>query len=567
MKKLFTFFLLIFLSLLSYSQTANIFWGDDMKIKRGTTDLNIITADKTGVYVQEGGLRFFTIGFRNMTGVKFRKFDKFYNEVYEEDYKSELKGKDLNRIMPFKDKLYIFADNYDKKTKSFITYAAEIDKNSGKLKADWKEIVTIPRENRSDDYEFTVVPSADSASLVLVADISNKDFSSIKVLVMNENLEQKSLTDINLTYSKNTYSLQDVLFTADQKIVVSGKVYEEVVVKKKRTRLLFSKLSIEKYNLDGKKELDLPTVSAGKILISAKLVTNKAGDLFVCGFFSNDAKTKEINGMLVNRIDLKTGNTIVSSEKIIDPSMIGTFDDDNDDDNDAETKENKSSSKKAKDDDDLDGFSSDYLFRRVYVGQDNSILLIAEKYRFNSYTYIERSYSNGTWSSRAVTVYQYTSGDLLTIKVQNDGNIKWVNVIPKNQVESIRRSGPSNSGGLSFSSYYIIQGGMPFYSSFNCLPYKNKLIYFFNDNNKNAQVTKIGDKVKSTYNFNKSSCYTVSLDLENGAVNRKFLFTNDDEPLAMVRHGMQTGNEMYLIAYRPTMLGKSKLKLGKITVK
>ena len=50
----------------------------------------------------------FTIGLRNMTGVKFRKFDKFYNEVYEEDYKQELKGKDLNRIVPFDNKLFIF---------------------------------------------------------------------------------------------------------------------------------------------------------------------------------------------------------------------------------------------------------------------------------------------------------------------------------------------------------------------------------------------------------------------------------------------------------------------------
>lgn len=567
MKKLFSVSLFTCLSLISVAQNPNIFWGDDMKIKRGTTDLNIITADKTGVYVQEGGLRSFAIGFGNMTGVKFRKFDKFYNEVYEEDFKKELKGKQLNRIMPFKDKLYIFADDYDKKTKSFITFAAEVDKNSGKLKADWKEIVTIPRENRSDDYEFTVVPSADSSSLVLVADISNKDFSSLKVLVMTESLEQKSVTDIHLTYTKNTYALQDVLFTADQKIILSGKIYEEVVVKKKKTRLLFSKLSIEKYNLEGKKELDLPTVSAGKIMISAKLITNKAGELFVCGFFSNDAKTKEINGMLVNRIDLKTGNVIVSSEKIIDPSMIGSFDDDNDDDNDAETKENKSSSKKAKDEDEHDGFSSDYLFRRVYVGQDNSILLIAEKYRFTSYTYTETSYSGNRTTYRTVTVYQYTCGDLLTIKVKNDGNIQWANVIPKNQVESIRRSGPSYGGGLSFSSYYIVQGGMPFYSSFNCVPYKNKLIYFFNDNNKNAQVTKIGDKTKSAYNFNKSSCFTVTLDLETGTVNRRMLFTNEDEPVAMVRHGMLTGNEMYLIAYKPTLLGKSKLKLGKITIK
>jgi hypothetical protein len=567
MKKILTATLSCLFTLASFAQTSSIFWGDNMKIKRGTTELNVIAADKSGVYVQEGGLRYFTIGLRNMTGVKFRKFDKFYNEVYEEDFKSELKGKDLNRILPFKDKLFIFADDYDKKEKRFITYAAEIDKNSGKLKADWKEIVTVPRESRSDVYEFAIIPSADSSSMVLVADISNKEHASLKVLVLDDDLKQKSLTDIQLEFPKNTYTLDDVLFTADQKIIVSGQVFEEVQVKKKRTRLMFKKLSLEKYDITGKKEFDLPTVSAGKIMLSAKVVTNKAGELFVCGYFSNDPKSKEVNGIVVNRVDTKTGNIILSSERIIDPSLVGSFDEDADDDNDAETKESKAASKKAADDDDLDGFSADYRFRRVYIGQDNSILLIAEKYRFDSYTYTESSYTNGRWTYRTVTVYRYTCGDIMTTKVGGDGNIKFLNVIPKNQIEEIRGRGGYSSSPVTFSNSIFISGGLPFYSSFNCIPYKNKLIYYFNDNSKNAVATKIGDKVKSTYNFRKSNCYSLTLDLETGKVTRKMIFTNEDEPMAMVRHGMLTGNEMFLIAFKNSMLGKSSIKLGKVTVK
>lgn len=228
MKKYSLLFILTLVGTTLFAQNSTVNWGENLKIKRGTTELNIITADNTGVYVQEGGVRYFTIGFNNMTGFKFRKFDKFYNEVYEEDYKQELKGKELNRIIPFKNKLYIFADDYDKKEKRFVTYAAEIDKASGKLKGDWKEIVEVPRESRIDDYAFTIIPSADSASMVLVADISNTDHSSVKVLVMNEMLQQQSATTINLQYAKNSYALQDVLFTNDKKILVVGKIYEEV---------------------------------------------------------------------------------------------------------------------------------------------------------------------------------------------------------------------------------------------------------------------------------------------------------------------------------------------------
>ena len=538
-----------------------------MKIKRGTTELNIIAADKSGVYVQEGGVRYFTIGRRNMTGVKFRKFDKFYNEVYEEDFKQELKGKELNRIVPFKDKLFIFADDYDKKDKRYITYAAEIDKNSGKLKGDWKEIASFERESKNDDYEFGIISSADSSSMVLVADISGKDYASIKVLVMDDLLKQKSSTVINLEFKKNTYELDDVLVTTDNKIIVSGRVFEEVQVKKKRTRLLFKRLALEKFDLTGKKLFDLPTVSAGKIMLSAKIVSNKAGELFVCGYFSNDAKSKEVNGIVVNRINPENGGIIMTSEKIIDPALIGSFSDDNDDDNDKETKESKAASKKAADDDELDGFSSDYRFRRVYIGQDNSILLIAEKYRFDVYTYTESNYVNGRYTYRTVTVYRYTCGDIMTTKLDNQGNIKFINVIPKNQIEGVRAAGPYMSGGGGFSSHIFISGGLPFYSSFSCVPYKNKLVFYFNDNDKNIAVTKTSQSAKTIYNFRKSSCYALTLDLETGSVTRRMLFTNTDEPVAMVRHGMLTGNELYLIAFRNSMLGKSSIKLGKVTVK
>jgi len=431
MKRFITLMISCFFVFALQAQNSSVFWGDDMKIKRGTTELNIITADQTGVYVQEGGVRAFTIGLRNMTGVKFRKFDKFYNEVYEEDYKQELKGKDLNRIVPFDNKLFIFADDYDKKQKQFITYAAEIDKNTGKLKGDWKQIVTIPRENRTDDYEFAIVPSADSSSMVLVANISNKDFTTIKVVVIDENLVQKSATDINLEFTKNTYSLMDVLFTNDQKIIVTGKVFEEVQVKKKRTRLMFKKLSMEKYDIAGKKLFDLPTVAAGRIMLSAKVVSNKKGELFVCGFFSNDPKSKEVNGIIVNRINPETGDIILSSEKIIEPGMVGKYDEDGDDDKDAETKKDKAESKKAADNDDVDGFPSDYIFRRIYIGQDNSILLIAERYRYETYTYTESSYTNGQWTYRTVTVHRYTCGDIMTTRLNSDGSIRFLNIIPK----------------------------------------------------------------------------------------------------------------------------------------
>jgi hypothetical protein len=155
----------------------------------------------------------------------------------------------------------------------------------------------------------------------------------------------------------------------------------------------------------------------------------------------------------------------------------------------------------------------------------------------------------------------------MTTRIGSDGNIKFVSVIPKWQVE---RTSSSNSGvgpGVSFSSSFFVRGGMPFYSSFNCIPYKNKLFFFYNDHADNGAVTQPGQSAKRVLNFAKSDCYSVMLDLETGKVTRKMLFTNEEEPTAMVRHGMVLNNELYVVALRRAMMGKSTIKLGRILVK
>lgn len=46
----------IFLSTAS-AQTYRVQWGEEMKIKKGSVDTDIIHADKTGVYMVEGKVK------------------------------------------------------------------------------------------------------------------------------------------------------------------------------------------------------------------------------------------------------------------------------------------------------------------------------------------------------------------------------------------------------------------------------------------------------------------------------------------------------------------------------
>src|SRR5678816_35270 len=97
MKKLVGIFAGMLLVAPAFSQSYRITWGDEIKLKKGTTDLDIISADNTGLYFTESRLvrSVFTIG-GGSEAQKLIKFDKGYNEVFEKEYKKELKGLDFH---------------------------------------------------------------------------------------------------------------------------------------------------------------------------------------------------------------------------------------------------------------------------------------------------------------------------------------------------------------------------------------------------------------------------------------------------------------------------------------
>ncbi|MFZ4058754.1 MAG: hypothetical protein ACOYKE_11485 [Ferruginibacter sp.] len=51
-----TLFFIIF-TLTGFAQNYTIKWGDALKLKKGTADLEIVHADKTGYYFVEGKIR------------------------------------------------------------------------------------------------------------------------------------------------------------------------------------------------------------------------------------------------------------------------------------------------------------------------------------------------------------------------------------------------------------------------------------------------------------------------------------------------------------------------------
>jgi hypothetical protein len=451
---------------------------------------------------------------------------------------------------------------------------SKVDKSSGDLNGDFLELGRFALESKRDDYDMKMTSIQNGKAFLMVSNISNKDRVSLAVSVLDKTLKRKESAIINMSFNPGLYQLEDVRFTTDKKIVVLGREYDEVEYgKRKKKKLVFKQYVLTIYNNKGKKEKDVTVDAADRYIISGKLIEQPTGEMLLAGFFSHDAKKTELNGFYINKLNPVDGALTLSSFKEINAGMLGnSFEDAADDDD--ESKASKKEAAKAKADDEEMDFPNSYIIKSVDINPvDNSIIIASEVSKYSYYSYTTQTYNNATkmWSTQWHYVHSFTNKDILVINADKDGNIRWLNDLPKSQVEEIRTSSGGGSGisfGMDQGSFFAQSGGMPFYSSYARLISNNNLILLFNDHNSNNVNAEYGSKVKTISNFRKkSSVYAVSIDLATGKMTRKLLGANNEETILMPRHAFVVKNEVISPSWRMHALAKTQLRFARITVK
>ncbi|MEO7922858.1 MAG: hypothetical protein ABIR30_04220 [Chitinophagaceae bacterium] len=561
----------------SFSQpTYKITWGEEMKLKKGTSDLDIMAADKSGLYFTEKrrAKTMFSIGPPPSTH-KLYKMDMNFGEVFDKEFKKELRDKDFQSFQSLGDELFLFATDYERKSKLFKVFGAKINKGNGELAGDFAELGSYGLETKRDDYEMKVSPIQNGNAFLMVSNISGEDRVSLGVSLLDKSLKKISNTVINLSFDKDLYQLQDVQYTKNNKIILLGKEYEEAQIgKKKRKRLVFKQYVMAIYNNKGEKEKDVIMDSDDRYIISGKLIEQPTGELLLAGFYSNAAKKDDLNGFFINRVDAEKGVLLLSSFKEINSGMLGKGYEDAADEDD-EMKESKKLAKKAKDDDDEEEFPNSFIIKSVDINPaDNSIIITSEVSKYSYYSYVNSTYNSTTrtWTRTTTFVHRFTNQDILVINADQGGNIKWLNALPKSQLEEVRST--SNSYGSWFSldndrsGYFAAGGGMPYYSSYKSLIYNNNLVLLLNDHTSNNVNPQYGDRVKTVSNFRrKSNIYGVSMDLSSGKMTRRIIASNNEETILMPRHALVINNEVVIPSWRQHLMAKTELKFAKIFVK
>ncbi len=566
-------FLCLFLNAVAQKQPS-VTWGDEFKMSKGSTDLSVIFADNSGIYLRETHAvltSYFIIGATTRTSGTLIKMDHNLNVQYKNDFNKELRGKTFDKFFPLQNKLFILATDYSRKENILQLFAAEVDKSNGELLGEWQEIAFWQKDEKQDDISYNLTYTGDSSKMVIVSTVEGKTNSEYQLKIIDGKLKAVGRpVTIKNEFDRKTFQIEDFLYTTNGNIVAVGRVYEYQEGKKMKDKFLeFKNYNIRIYNSNGGLLKEINTDIDAKWLVSTKVKQLPSKELLLAAFYSNEKKAKKINGLLVQRIDPNAGNIINTSTKDISIGMIDAVENDTDEDTDEESRKERKEREQLEKMQEADlGFSLDYRFRDFVYTPDKGIVVFAE--RFFKYYYTRTSDNRHMSIARVNTYCKYQTGDLLMTKINSNGSIDWLHVLPKQQAETILlNTGVTNTNQIGFgvgTSFFSENYNMPFYSGFATLSSGNNINLVFNDHSKNETVLQAGQKVKSIIKFGSSLCYNLSIDAASGKYTRTILFNNKEVPTAMPRIGSVLGNTLYMIGREDRTFGKTKIALAKLIV-
>lgn len=527
-------------------------WGDEFKMTHRTDGLTIVAVDPTGEYIEEDRDAGRTSTDRG--NPELVKLNPGLNEIYRNDFEKELHGKIFEGFLYLHERLYMFAHENEKKDGRKVNlFVAEVDKGAGKLKGDWKLIHTWQWPEKKETLRRRIVPNGDSSRVILVATYTGRVNNRYELQTLDANTMEPQGETMVITneFDPKTFQIEDFVYMPGGNAVVVGRLYEyEEGKKKKDKNLQFKSYNVRIYSGDGKLVKDIGTDTEDKFLVTSRVMYLK-NNLVMAAFYSNTRKRKEVNGMIVERINPATGEVINAVNKELNASSITEIDDDPAD-------------KKAlrKSGDDEEGLTANLRFNKFYITPDDGILVLAEG--FHQYETANTTQTANTYST---TWYMnYDCRDIYMAKVSAAGTIEWVHVLPKAQFESIVEGTSLATGAYYTGDYFDDDASRPFFAGFGSVEAGGKVHIFFNDYTDNGDILEPGKHVHRVYFYGHTSCYEVVLDMITGKYTRKELFSNRDIPNAMPRLGVAMGNTLYLTGEDAHFLGRTRMAVGRLTV-
>ncbi|GAB2837953.1 hypothetical protein GCM10027043_46240 [Ferruginibacter profundus] len=517
-------------------------------MKDNSTDFEVIYTDNSAIYVKESHLVFNRLSLNNPVreSASLLKFDKNLKMVFSTDFNKELNGKEFERIFFLGGKVFLLASDYNKNEKKLTLYGTELDIKSGQQIGEWVMLTDNVKEEKKDEISFKIKYNFDSTRMLIVGTVFAKDKINYKIVQIDNSMKMSGKAILfNNEFASGSFRLEDVIVTDNGNITVLGRKYELDESDKRFVRYgPHYDYLLQLYSTNGKPIKQLLTGTDGKWLVNAIITFSTSKKIILTGFYTGKVNRK-IDGILAQVIDPQTGETISNNQKEFTAKMI------------AAKKDNTP---------DVKLFTLHVKFKDPILMPDKSIIVLAEQSISSQLNFGGLFSDKGSYST-------YDCNNIFMYKIDEIGNVQWLNIIPKTQHETIPTKSVSYDGAnylvTNYTYLYEDYFNWPFYAGFGIMKYKNMICIVFNDDSNNAGITQYGQLPKTIDKYKNSICYTIILDPNTGNCTRSQVFNNSDKdiPTAMPRMGKMLDEDFYLIGNQERFVGKSKIALAKISFK
>jgi hypothetical protein len=540
------------------AQTPFIEFADVKAMKKGAVNLKVVHSDETGIYLLDSddvNSNYNVISYPFQTIPKILKIDRDFKLVYETPLLEGRKRQNLKGIYPLLNDLYAFSAHYDKDIGECTISAGKINKTNGTIPEGMKEIFSIPIVSKKDSFDFSIRPLEDKTGFMLLAETKadkGKD-KSYYFLPVPTSLKKIKAQPFKMPRT-GSFQINDIFIIGSQHLFVQANEYTfEDIGKRKSVRKLKS-VSLDVFDLQGTKVHSVSPNINDKFLIRSQLLRVN-GDLYLAGSYCNTEIRDEIHGLFIAKMDkssyaLAEIKIIPLQQKLLGIAYMEEME-----------KEKTRSEKKNDHDQTDDGLHKNINIRKLYAMEDGGFIVVAERAWAEDRKVVSISSRTGEAPStrESLQTFIYTN-ELIVMKLTHDGQVHWVNVLPKNQVQIY-----SKVFGMNNNIDFLYNNNLwPAYGSASLWLENNNLYMIFNDSKKNAEVTEPGRKVSTVSEFDKCEMAVVSCDLKSGKLTRNQYPYIKNKILLMPLNSFEMNGEILIPAAGEQFFGgvKGDLKFG-----
>jgi hypothetical protein len=577
MKSLLLLQFVLFFSVLtgeSFAQNFTLKWSNEFKVGKNVLGMDLVAADQTGAYFLESRSAFGSYH----PSYQLRKLDYNNNELFFRNYRTDMKDLLFYAIKPLKDKLFLFASDFDKKAGMFKVSGVEIDKASGNFSGEWIELAGIQLNSGKDDVDFVFRPSQDSSSWQLIMEElpDGKEDRTIHIYSFDNALKKVNSGIIKLKGDPETYAYEDlVILNNNGGYFLLIRELENTTPEKKRSTMELKRFVLRKYDTRGNLLHTIPLENGmDKFCLGGRLFYQSSGKVVFAGFYSN-SKNKNpqvLNGVFTMTVDENAQKPGILSSIEINREILNGSPADPVGQMTAKDTDNKKNKGNSKDDEKEEGFKREFIIRNVLDGaEEGSLVLVAESYE-SSYSSSQTSYRTATTTSLTQTEWHYSfhNREVMIIHATNKGELKSIRLIPKYQDEAIDGSltiGGGHSRRSRHLGYFGDEETSAYYSSITAAKSGNYLYILYNDYAANAALPfSLSENYKVVKDYDKTVLYAVKYELATGKMERTQVFANNKDLIAMPRFSLVSGNRLYLPASKIKYLSATQMNIGLLTI-